>query len=138
LGEPQQKSLIFPLKPWFWTGVHKIKMKKEKIILKGLPASSGQARGRVKIVNFLKELGKLGKGDIMVASFLPPDFISFIKNNSRIAGIITDKGGVTCHAAIVTRELKIPYIAATFYATKKLKNNAEIAMDSKKGIVYEC
>ena len=111
---------------------------KQKTTLKGIPASpGGLVRGKVKIINSLSGLGKLRKGDILVSSFLTPDFLPFIRNISLISGIITDKGCSTCHAAILARELGIPYIAATFYATKKLKNNAEIIMDSDRGIIYE-
>jgi phosphoenolpyruvate synthase/pyruvate phosphate dikinase len=112
---------------------------RRKTKLKGIPASpGGMVRGRVKIIQSLSGIGKLKKGDILVSSFLTPDFLPFVKKISSLSGIITDKGCSTCHAAILARELGIPYIAATFSATKKLKNNAEIIMDSDKGIIYEC
>lgn len=111
-------------------------MPKLKPILKGIPASPGRAEGRVKIVNSLERLKFSGKA-IVVASFLMPPFVSQIKKNPSILGIITDGGGATCHAAIVARELKIPYIAGTISATRRLKKNSEIIMDSKLGLVYE-
>lgn len=111
-------------------------MPKSKIILKGIPASPGFAEGRVKIVSSLKEL-KISGREIIVASFLTPPFVSQIKNIPAVLGIITDSGGATCHAAIVARELKIPYIAAAVDATRKLRNNSEIVMDGKLGLVYE-
>lgn len=111
---------------------------KQKTILKGIPASrQGQVNGKVKIINSVHGLKRLNKGDILVSSFLNLDFVSFMKKDSRISGIITDNGCSTCHAAILTRELKIPYIAATVNATKKLKNNAVVVMDSDVGIIYE-
>jgi pyruvate,water dikinase len=111
---------------------------KQKTILKGMPASpGGQVQGKVKVINSLQGFKKLSKGDILVSSFLTPDFVSFMKKNSRISGIITDEGCSTCHAAILARELKIPYIAATVNATKKLKNNITVIMDSDAGIIYE-
>ena len=111
---------------------------KQKITLKGIPASPrGLVRGKVRIINSLSGLGKLSKGDILVSSFLTPDFLSFMKKISLISGIITDEGCSTCHAAILARELKIPYVAATMNATKKLKNNVTIVMDSDRGIIYE-
>ena len=110
----------------------------KKTILKGIPASrGGKVNGRVKVVNSLRGFRKLSKGDILVSSFLTPDFVSFMKKNSRISGIITNEGCSTCHAAILARELKIPYIAATINATKKLKNNTAVIMDSDIGIMYE-
>jgi len=111
-------------------------MAKQKIILTGMPASPGRISGKVKFVNSPSELSGLSKGDIIVTSFLTPDFVSYIKKSQNNFGIITDKGGLTCHAAIVARELKIPYIAAAMSATKKLKNNDIILMDAKEGIVY--
>ena len=108
-----------------------------KNILKGIPVSpAGQIKGRVKVINSLQGFKKLNKGTIIVSSFLTPDFVSFIKS-SRILGIITDEGCSTCHASILARELKIPYIAATVDATKKLKNNVMISMDSDNGTIYE-
>ena len=111
-------------------------MQKRKIILKGIPASPGQAQGRVKIVNCRQEIKKIGKGNIIVTSFLSPVFLTLIKNDSNVSGIITDMGGMTCHAAIVARELRIPYIAGAICATRKLKNNALISMDSERGVIY--
>ncbi len=106
------------------------------IILKGIPASPGKAEGRVRIVNCSKEIKKIGKGNIMVASFLSPVFLALIRKDLNVSGIITDAGGMTSHAAIVARELRIPYIAGAICATKKLKNNAEIIMDSESGLIY--
>jgi pyruvate,water dikinase len=111
---------------------------RQKNILKGIPVSpAGQVQGKVKVIDSLESLKKLGKEDILVSSFLTPDFISFIKKNSRILGIITNEGCRTCHAAILARELKIPYIAATINATKKLRNNTKVIMNSDIGIIYE-
>jgi len=112
-------------------------MSKQKIILKGIPASPGQGRGKVKIVRFQKEIAGLNPGDIIVTPFINSEFLSFIKKNSKISGIITDKGGITCHAAIVARELKIPYVAGTIKATKKLREDMVIDMDGEKGIIWE-
>lgn len=111
-------------------------MSKQKIILKGIPASPGKVRGKVRIINFPEEIDGMNEKEVLVASFLTPDFLTVVKRNSRILGIITDKGGLTCHAAIVIRELKIPYIAGTRYATEKLKENMIITLDSEKGLVY--
>jgi pyruvate, water dikinase len=111
---------------------------KQKTILKGIAASrGGRFCAKVKVISSLDGIDKLNKGDVMVSSFLTPDFCSFMKKISQISGIITDEGCSTCHAAILARELKIPYIAATACATKKLKNGDAIFMDSENGIVYE-
>lgn len=112
-------------------------MPKNKIILTGIGASPGEVEGEVMTVNSLRDIEKLKRDKIIVSSFLMPDFLTVIKNNQNILGIITDKGGRTCHAAIVARELGIPYIAGAIGATKLLKRNTAIGMDGKKGIVYE-
>ncbi|MDO8424555.1 MAG: PEP-utilizing enzyme [bacterium] len=108
-----------------------------KIILKGIPASPGQVSGKVRILNSAKGINGLAKGGIIVTDFLAPDFVFALKSAPSISGIVTDGGGATCHAAIVARELKIPYIAGTLSATQKLKNNMEITIDGEKGIIYE-
>jgi pyruvate,water dikinase len=59
-----------------------------------------------------------------------------MRKDLNVSGIITDMGGMTCHAAIVARELRIPYIAGAIDATKKLKNNVLISMDSERGVIY--
>ncbi len=94
-------------------------------------------RGKVKIVNFPEEIDELEETEIVVVSFLLPDFLPVIKRKSQILGIISDKGGLTCHAAIVARELEIPYVAGTEIATKKLKDGMTVTMDGRNGIVYE-
>jgi len=68
---------------------------------------------------------------------LLPDFLPVIKRKSQILGIISDKGGLTCHAAIIARELEIPYVAGTQIATKKLKDGMIVTIDGRNGIVYE-
>lgn len=112
-------------------------MAKQKIILKGVPASLGRVQGRVRIIKNQKDVGKLKYGDIIISSFLYPFCLAYLKRNPKVVGIITDKGGRTCHAAIIAREFKIPYIAGTQLATKKLKNNMKINMDGGTGIIYE-
>ncbi len=83
-----------------------IKEKKElKILLKGLPASPGIGIGRVKIILGPEEFDKFDKGDILVTTMTNPDFVPIMK---KAAAIVTDEGGVTSHAAIVSRELGIP------------------------------
>lgn len=109
---------------------------KEKVILKGIGASPGRIRGKVRIVNFPEEIDEINEIGIIVTSFLTPDFLASLRRNPWVSGIITNKGGLTCHAAIVARELKIPYIAGTAVATQELKENMRIIIDGEKGIVY--
>jgi len=77
-------------------------------------------------------MGHMNKGDILVASMTSPDFIVAIRKAS---AIVTDEGGMTCHAAIVSRELKIPCIVATRIATKLLKDNDLVEVDADHGRV---
>ena len=104
------------------------------IIAKGLGASPGMASGAVKIVRNTDELDKIEKGDILVTVMTTPDMVPAMK---RADGIITDEGGVTCHAAIVSRELGIPCVVGTGDGSKILKENSVVTLDGSKGFVYE-
>ena len=104
------------------------------IILRGLGASPGLVSGNVKIVTDLDELDKVLEGDILVTTMTTPDMVPAMK---RANGIVTDEGGVTCHAAIISRELGIPCVSGTGEATSVLEENTEITIDGKRGIVFE-
>lgn len=108
----------------------------EKIvpILTGLGASSGFATGPVKIITNMKELDKILQGDILVTTMTTPDMVPAMR---RAKAIVTDEGGITSHAAIVSRELGIPAIVGTNLATKILKDNDTITVDAHKGKVYK-
>ncbi len=88
-------------------------------ILTGMAASLGIATGPVKICTTIESLSKVQQGDILVASMTRPEYVSAMK---KAAAIVTDEGGVTCHAAIVSRELGIPCVIGTQKATKVLKD----------------
>ncbi len=105
-----------------------------EVLIKGLGASPGLASGNVKIVNSLDELDKIQNGDVMVVAMTTPDMVPAMK---RANGIVTDEGGVTCHAAIISRELGIPCVVGTGDATSSLKENSEVTADGKKGLVYK-
>ena len=100
--------------------------------IKGNPASRGKVIGPVKVIHNLSQLDKVQKGDILVAKMTTPDYIMAI---NRCAGIITDEGGVTCHAAIVSREFNIPCLVATHSATRLLKDNDLVELDASAGLV---
>ena len=107
----------------------------ERVVLtRGLGASPGLVSGTVKIIRELDELDKILDGDILVTTMTTPDMVPAMK---RANGIVTDEGGVTCHAAIISRELGIPCVAGTGEATSVLEENSKITIDGKKGIVYE-
>nr|WP_319374139.1 phosphoenolpyruvate synthase [uncultured Methanobacterium sp.] len=104
------------------------------VITKGLGASPGMAAGTVKIINTTDELDKVQEGDILVTVMTTPDMVPAMK---RANGIITDEGGVTCHAAIVSRELGIPCVVGTGDATDIIPENSQVTLDGNKGMVWE-
>ncbi len=109
------------------------KIKKEPI-LKGTPASPGIAYGPVRKILSAKKINKVNKGDILVTTMTTPDFVPAMK---KVAAIVTNKGGQTSHAAIVSRELGVPCIVGTQKATEKLKDNEIITVNGTKGEIYK-
>lgn len=100
--------------------------------VKGHIAFMGVARGRAKIITHPSELKKVTKGDILVTQMTFPSFISAMQ---KAAAFVTDEGGITCHAAIVAREMKKPCIIATKNATKALKDGDMVEVDANIGTV---
>lgn len=94
---------------------------------RGLTASTGKATGKVKIVKSAKEIDKVEEGDILVAVMTRPDYLPAMK---KAAAIVTDEGGVTCHAAIVSRELGKPCIIGTKIATQVLKDDQTVEVNA--------
>lgn len=107
---------------------------KAKVLLKGAAASIGMAAGNAVVIHSPSEIDKIKEGDVLVTEMTTPDYVPAMK---RAVGIVTDKGGRTCHAAIVSRELGIPCVVGTDTATKVLKASGTITVDGKNGIVYE-
>lgn len=102
-------------------------------ILKGIAASPGKAKGKVKIVNNIGDNSKFNEGDILVATITDPAMVQMM---AKAAAIICDIGGITSHPAIVSREMGIPCVVNTKEATKKLKNDMEVLVDGDKGEIY--
>ena len=105
-----------------------------KIILKGQGAAPGIASGKVVVIRDVKDTGSVREGDILVTKMTNPDMVPAMR---KVAAIITDEGGLTCHAAIVSRELGTPAIVGTKTATKVLTNGQLITVDGEKGLIYE-
>jgi pyruvate,water dikinase len=107
-----------------------------KVIVKGIAAGKrGFGLGKAKVVLNPQDAAKvMQKGDILVTDMTNPDYVPFMKLAS---AIVTDKGGVTCHAAIVSRELGIPCVVGTENATKLMVSGKEYTVDSRSGVVYE-
>ena len=105
-----------------------------KILVRGLGASPGMGVGPVKIIKSAKEIKRMESGDILVTEMTTPDFVPAMK---KAAAIVTDTGGMTSHAAIVSRELGVPCIVGTQEATKILKEGDTVSVDGTHGMVYE-
>ncbi len=101
-------------------------------ILYGDCASPGRVRGEVKIINVPKDMVKMNKGDILVSFATTPDLVPAIK---KAAAIITDAGGITCHAAIISRELGVPCVVGTKIATKVLHDHDIVDVNAAHGKV---
>jgi len=104
------------------------------VLVSGSPASPGIASGPVKIVPDPSHIDKVYKGDVLVAEMTTPDFVPAMK---RASAIVTDRGGRTAHAAIVSRELGIPCVVGCGNATATLKDGQGITVDGGKGRVYD-
>ncbi|WP_424358846.1 phosphoenolpyruvate synthase [Methanocella sp. MCL-LM] len=142
-GKPQdiewayQKGELYLLQSRPITTIQKREAKGGKvlgeIILEGLGASPGVASGKVKVVDSMDTLDRVLEGDILVTKMTTPDMVPAMK---RSAAIITDEGGLTCHAAIVSRELGTPAVVGTKEATRMLEDGSLVTVDGEKGHVY--
>ncbi|MCK5061507.1 hypothetical protein KAR28_03065 [Candidatus Parcubacteria bacterium] len=101
-------------------------------LIKGNSAFLGKARGKVRIIRLIKESNKFKEGEVLVASMTDPRYLPAMK---RAVAFVTDEGGITCHAAIVARELKKPCIIGTKIATKILRDGDLVEVDADKGVV---
>jgi len=107
-----------------------------KVVVKGIAAGKRDVgTGIAKVVLTPEDASKLvEKDDVLVATMTNPDYVPFMKLSG---AIVTDKGGVTCHAAIVSRELGIPCIVGTENATKVMATGQTYTVDARSGVVYE-
>ncbi len=105
-----------------------------EVLVKGLGASPGIGVGKVKIILSEKEIGRVEEGDVLVTTMTTPDMVPAMR---RASAIVTDEGGMTCHAAIVSRELGVPAVVGTGNATKVLKDGMIVTVDGDKGVVYK-
>lgn len=101
--------------------------------VKGVGVANGIVRGRVKVCAGFKEaLAKVQIGDVLITGMTLPDYLPAVK---KAAAVITDEGGVTCHAAIVCRELGIPCVVGTKIATRVFQDGDLVEVDAEKGII---
>jgi pyruvate,water dikinase len=104
------------------------------VLVRGLAASTGSASGRVRVLMSPTEGAALQEGEVLVAPMTNPDWVPTIR---RAAAVITDGGGMTCHAAIVTRELGVPCIVGARTATTVLHDGQVVTVDGAQGLVLE-
>ena len=102
-------------------------------LLHGLPAASGVATGHVRILMSPEHWRRVNPGDVVVAPMTNPDWVPAIR---RSAALVTDGGGITCHGAIVARELGVPCIVATRVGTTRLRDGELVTVDGGGGVVY--
>ncbi len=102
------------------------------VLVSGLGASPGVASGRVRILLSPDEAAKLQAGEVLVAQMTSPDWVPTMR---RAGALVTDGGGMTCHAAIVSRELGIPCIVGARTATQVLRDGEEVTVDGRQGKV---
>lgn len=101
-------------------------------LVRGLAAAPGSASGAARVILALDDAGTLHGGDVLVAPMTAPDWVPLLR---RAAALVTDSGGMTCHAAIVARELGIPCVVGTGDATKVLRDGETVAVDGDRGLV---
>lgn len=105
-----------------------------KELVHGLGAAPGEASGAVRVVSELAQASELKDGEVLVTHMTAPDWVPLMR---RAAAIVTDSGGMTCHAAIVSRELGIPCVVGTSEATKVLRDDEVVTVDAGAGAVTE-
>ncbi|HMD51689.1 MAG TPA: phosphoenolpyruvate synthase [Solirubrobacteraceae bacterium] len=105
-----------------------------EVLVRGLGAAPGRASGRVRLLSDPHDTGAFAEGEILVAHMTTPDWVPLMR---RAAAIVTDSGGMTCHAAIVSRELAIPCVVGTGEATKRLRDGELVTVDATQGAVLE-
>ena len=105
-----------------------------KTLARGLSASPGIARGNIILIEDMDELAKVKEGNILVTAMTNPDMVPAMR---KAKAVVTDEGGRTCHAAIVSRELGIPCIVGAGDATELLEDGKVVTVDATRGVVYE-
>lgn len=102
------------------------------VLLRGLGGAPGSGSGAVRVLSSLEDAEQLAEGEVLVTHMTAPDWVPLMR---RAAAIVTDSGGMTCHAAIVSRELGIPAVVGTGEATRKLRDGEIVTVDATRGVV---
>ena len=106
----------------------------QAVLLHGLGGAPGSASGAARVLVSLADAASLNDGDVLVTHMTSPDWLPLLR---RAGAIVTDSGGMTCHAAIVSRELGIPCVVGTGEATRKLRDGEIVTVDATRGVVLE-
>ncbi len=104
----------------------------EQLELGGAPASGGIARGRALVTMSASEAAKINPGEVLVTSMTTPDFVTAMK---KAAAVVTNEGGILCHAAVISREFGIPCVVGTKIATKAIRTGDMVEVDGNRGTV---
>jgi pyruvate,water dikinase len=104
------------------------------VLLRGLGGAPGSASGAARVLTSLADAASLNDGDVLVTHMTSPDWLPLLR---RAAAVVTDSGGMTCHAAIVSRELGIPCVVGTGEATRRLRDGEIVTVDATRGMVLE-
>lgn len=105
-----------------------------KMLVKGLAASPGIGSGKVKNIKDISEISRVEEGDVLVTVMTNPDMVPAMR---KATAVVTDEGGRTCHAAIVSRELGIPCIVGAKGASELLTEEMEVTVNATRGVVYQ-
>ncbi len=106
----------------------------QAVLLRGLGGAPGISSGAARVLVSLDDARKLNDGDVLVTHMTSPDWLPLLR---RASAVVTDSGGMTCHAAIVSRELQIPCVVGTGEATRKLRDGELVTVDATRGVVLE-
>jgi len=106
----------------------------QAVLLRGLGGAPGSASGAARVLESVAEATRLNDGDVLVTHMTAPDWLPLLR---RAAAVVTDSGGMTCHAAIVSRELGIPCVVGTGEATTRLRDGELVTVDATRGVVLE-
>ena len=106
----------------------------EDIVVRGMGVSPGQGVGKARIVLDIKDISRFQDGEVLVTEMTTPDWVPVMKVAS---AVVTDLGGKTCHAAIVSRELGVPCVVGSENATKVLKDGEMVTVDGQRGLVFK-
>ncbi|HEY7890777.1 MAG TPA: phosphoenolpyruvate synthase [Solirubrobacteraceae bacterium] len=140
-GEPQDTEWSFDEQDRAWmlqsrpiTTVDAAGHAQGEVLVRGLGAAPGSASGSVRLLSDAHDTRGFRRGDVLVAHMTTPDWVPLMR---QAAAIVTDSGGMTCHAAIVSRELGIPCVVGTGEATRALRDGELVTVDATRGVVLE-